>query len=107
MSATIQREVAKAASVVPVLQPRRVLGALALYFFLHATWRVLLTNSLELDESAQVLLAQTWSWGYGLEQPPLYTWLLRLFFNLFGLNMAALVFFKALLLLSTYYFVFC
>ena len=36
-------------------------------------------SSLDLDAAEQVYLAQSWQWGYGTRQPPLYTWLLLAF----------------------------
>ena len=65
--------------------------------------RVFVSDTAELDESEQVLLAQQWQWGYGL-QPPLYTWIQARFFAVFGQNIFALSFLKHLLLFGTFAF---
>jgi 4-amino-4-deoxy-L-arabinose transferase-like glycosyltransferase len=88
-----------------ILTQRRVFTGLALYFCLHVVWRFLVSDSVELDESEQVLLTQSWGWGYAT-QPPLYTWLQKLWFGLVGVNIFGLVSLKCSLLFCTYYFVY-
>lgn len=61
--------------------------------------RVAVSDSLELDEAEQVLLAQQWAWGYG-GQPPLYTWLQAALFAVCGTNVAALALLKAMLVFA-------
>ncbi len=70
--------------------------ALALFFLFAAVQvclRLLVSDSLELDEAEQVLLAQQWAWGYG-GQPPLYTWLQAAIFTLCGTNILGLALVK-------------
>jgi lipopolysaccharide core galacturonosyltransferase RgtB len=86
-------------------RPVVVFCGLALYFLLHILWRILVTDSVELDESEQVISVQSWGWGYA-EQPPLYTWMLKLVVSACGLNVFSLMAFKSLLLFATYYFVY-
>jgi 4-amino-4-deoxy-L-arabinose transferase-like glycosyltransferase len=76
--------------------------ALALYFGLHLTSRVLVSPSLELDEAEQLLHLQTLSLGYGF-QPPLYTWLQALVFAFTGPGVLGLALLKALLLWLTWW----
>lgn len=78
---------------------------LLLYFLLQVLLRIFISDSLELDESEQVLLSQSFLWGYNA-QPPLYTWLQILFFELFGKNIFAISLLKNFLLFLTYFFVY-
>jgi 4-amino-4-deoxy-L-arabinose transferase-like glycosyltransferase len=78
---------------------RTVLALFFLYAAAQAVLRVAVSDSLELDEAEQVLLAQQWAWGYG-GQPPLYTWLQAAFFTVCGVNVAALALLKALLVFA-------
>ena len=75
------------------------------YFCLHACVRGLVSPSLNFDESEQSFLSQTLAWGYN-SQPPLYTWLQKLFFETLGYNVFALAVLKNVLLLLTYWFLF-
>lgn len=76
-------------------------GGLLLYFALQLTMRVLTAEGVELDEAEQLLWTQDLRWGYG-PQPPLYTWLQWVFFQVFGASIFALALMKNLLLLGTY-----
>ena len=76
---------------------------LALYFLLQILLRVFLSPNVGLDEAEQLLLAQSFEWGYNA-QPPLYTWVQILFFKIFGQNIFALALFKNILLFLTYLF---
>jgi len=78
---------------------------LALFFLTSLVIRVVLPGGLELDESEQLLLTQTWSWGYG-PQPPLYVWLQSFFFSLFGISIFSLALFKDILLFGTLFFLY-
>lgn len=79
--------------------------ALGCYFALHVALRVVLSDTLEYDEAEQALLSQWLLPGY-TEQPPLYTWLQRFFFALFGKNVFAVSLLKNILLFCTYVCVF-
>ncbi|WP_162604738.1 glycosyltransferase family 39 protein [Geomonas edaphica] len=78
---------------------------MGLYFALQFVFRVLVSNSAELDEAEQLLLTQHLDLGYG-SQPPLYTWLLSGLFSIFGAGVATLAAVKNVLLFSTYLFVY-
>ena len=75
-------------------------GVLLGYGTLHVILRTLMSSSVDLDESEQVVLAQKLCWGYG-SAPPLYTWLQVLFFRVMGESVLALSVLKHLLLLGT------
>jgi 4-amino-4-deoxy-L-arabinose transferase-like glycosyltransferase len=85
---------------------RWIFIGLIVYFALHVLFRVLASGTVELDEAEQVLLAQDWRWGYGV-QPPLYTWLQKVFFGVFGESVFALSLLKHLLLLGTFVLTWC
>lgn len=73
------------------------------YFALQILIRIITTNGVEIDESEQLMLSQYFSLGYNA-QPPLYTWVQRIFFNIFGENIFAISSLKNLLLFSIYIF---
>lgn len=75
------------------------------YFFIHLLLRVFISPNVGLDEAEQILLTQSFSWGYN-SQPPLYTWIQYIYFELFGTNIFALALFKNTLLFLTYLFVY-
>jgi lipopolysaccharide core galacturonosyltransferase RgtB len=81
--------------------PRPFLALLLGYFALQTLARLWLSRSVELDAAEQLVMTQSWHWGYTM-QPPLYTWLQTLAFQLFGLNVFALVLLKNLLLCGTF-----
>lgn len=87
------------------LTPKRGLTLLGAYFLVQALFRILISDTAELDESAQFLCVQTWAWGYGSD-PPLYTWLQRLAFEILGLSIIASTVLKNLLLFATGWFTF-
>ena len=89
----------------PGASSRRLILYLGLYFSCHVLVRVLISDSLELDEAEQVVLSQWLLPGYS-PQPPLYTWLQILFFETLGTNVFALSLLKNALLFFTYTFVF-
>jgi len=78
---------------------------IAVYFLALLLIRILLSGGLELDESEQLILTQTWRLGYG-PQPPLYVWVQSLFFGLFGVNIFSLALVKNGLLFLIFLFFF-
>ncbi|KQP47709.1 glycosyltransferase family 39 protein [Pseudorhodoferax sp. Leaf274] len=80
-------------------------GWLLLYFAAHVLGRVLVSPALELDEAEQALWTQHLQWGYGA-QPPLYTWLQWVVFQLLGVSVFTLSLLKNALLASAYVCVF-
>ncbi len=77
---------------------RHLFFLLLAYFSLQIVLRVWSSSTLDLDEAEQAILAQKYSWGYGVA--PLYTWLQIPFFDVFGQTVLALSLFKNLLLLT-------
>ena len=86
--------------------PTGLLLLLASYFGLHALLRGLVSETAGIDEVDQILRAQIWSWGYG-PQPPLYTWLMRIFLGLFGYNIFVVTLLRELLLLASSMLAYC
>ena len=78
---------------------------LAVYFLLHLLVRVAISDSVEFDEAEQILFSQQLSLGYG-SQPPLYEWLQKAVFTVFGLNIFSLALLKNFLFCVTYFFIF-
>jgi 4-amino-4-deoxy-L-arabinose transferase-like glycosyltransferase len=84
---------------------RWVPALLLVYALLHLAGRVAISDSVELDEAEQVLLAQDFRGGYG-RQPPLYSWVQTAAFAVCGTNIFALALVKALFLFTAYYFLY-
>lgn len=72
----------------------------ACYYAFHVCYRIMLGGALGLDESQTILDAQHFALGYG-PQPPLYAWLQRLVFLIFGDNLFSMTLFKNSLLFGT------
>lgn len=79
----------------------QLFSALAIYFAVQIISRTLLSPSTHLDESEQLVFTQQWAWGYG-PQPPLYTWIQKIFFSAFGVSVFSLALFKNILLFLIY-----
>jgi len=69
------------------------------WFAAQVVLRVLVSDSLELDEAEQTLAARELALGYG-SQPPLYTWLQHAFFRIFGVSVFSLALAKNLMLFA-------
>src|SRR5689334_3228102 len=67
------------------ITPKRLFLLLIGYFAAQALLRGLVSEVAGIDDVDQILRAQIWSWGYG-PQPPLYTWLTKIFLSVFGYN---------------------
>ncbi|AOW19626.1 ArnT family glycosyltransferase [Urechidicola croceus] len=78
---------------------------LLLYFLISAITRSIFFPNLTIDEAEQVYLSQWWKLGHG-QQPPLYTWIQRIFLELFGFNLFSIAIFRSLLLFITYIFIY-
>lgn len=76
---------------------------IALYFLCHLILRIVSNNTLTIDESEQMMLAQQFSFGYN-SQPPLYTWIQILFFKIFGVSIFAIAVLKNSFLFLLYLF---
>jgi 4-amino-4-deoxy-L-arabinose transferase-like glycosyltransferase len=82
-----------------------LLVSLGIYFGLHVVTRWLVSHNLQLDEAEQLIVTQDWRLGYG-SQPPLYNWIQKSLFDVFGVNVFALSFLKNLSLWAAYAFTF-
>lgn len=78
-----------------------VLVAFFAYFCAQFVLRIFLSPAAELDESEQLVLTQQLSLVYG-SQPPLYTWLQWLVFQITGVGIPGLALLKNALLFTTY-----
>lgn len=83
------------------LGPATVL--LAGYFVLSIVARLILPNSLTLDEAEQSLFSQYWLAGYG-PQPPFYNWLQNAVVSVLGISLFSLTLPKFAMLLLVYVF---
>jgi 4-amino-4-deoxy-L-arabinose transferase-like glycosyltransferase len=105
----LRRQIDSLMSLLKALDPRdpatAFVALLSVYCLVHLAIRAVLPAAVTLDEAEQLLLTQSWSWGYGI-QPPLYTWLQRLFFDAFGVNVFSLTLLKSLILFGAYLFTF-
>lgn len=84
---------------------RGVLWILLLYFSGMAFLRLMISPTAGLDEAEQLLFTQRWQWGYG-PQPPLYTWLQILIFEITGVSVLGLSVLKNALLFGIFLFAF-
>ena len=75
------------------------------YLVIHAALRLLLSDTLQVDDREQILIAQNLELGYKMPQPPLYSWLSWFFFKIFGPNLFALTLLKYTLIYITFYFI--
>ncbi|RTE67279.1 hypothetical protein EH243_03480 [Amphritea opalescens] len=73
------------------------------YVLIHLLIRLAMGGTLEMDEAEQLVLGQQLAWGYNT-QPPLYSWLQWLFFQVLGDGVFALVLLKSILLFFIYLF---
>jgi 4-amino-4-deoxy-L-arabinose transferase-like glycosyltransferase len=82
-----------------------LLVSLGIYFGLHVVTRWLVSHNLQLDEAEQLIVTQDWRLGYG-SQPPLYNWMQKALFDVFGVNVFALSLLKNFSLWAAYAFTF-
>jgi 4-amino-4-deoxy-L-arabinose transferase-like glycosyltransferase len=76
---------------------------LSIYLAVQCVARSLLSEAAGIDEAWQVMVGQKLSWGYG-PHAPLYTWLMILFFKVFGSSTLALNLLRESLLFGIYAF---
>lgn len=78
---------------------------LGLYFIYNLLIKLLLSSTLEIDESEQAFLSQEFRWGYN-QQPPLYTWITILILKIFGYCHFSFLIFRSVLLFFIHFFIF-
>src|SRR5712692_3215790 len=83
----------------------KLFAGLAVYFAVHVLIRVATNDSLTSDEAEQVFLTKDFALGY-FRDPPLYTWLQFLIFQVLGTSVLSLSILKNGLLFVTYIFFF-
>ncbi|WP_432797107.1 ArnT family glycosyltransferase [Poriferisphaera sp. WC338] len=80
----------------------RIPFLLVFYFILACLFRLASSPTLEMDEAEQVIMTQLpFRWTYA-SQPPLYTWLQKLIFDLLSPSVFSLIALKLALLASTF-----
>ncbi|HET6198312.1 MAG TPA: glycosyltransferase family 39 protein, partial [Acetobacteraceae bacterium] len=86
-----------------LLSPSVFRVAIAGYLLVVFAERVLLFSGGSNDDNEQLLYSQSLEPGYGLRNPPLYTWLVVAFTHMFGAHLAAVLAVKFLLLGGTFF----
>ena len=77
---------------------------LLIYLAIHFLIRVLFNQTLQVDDSEQIGHAQNLLLGYSIPQPPLYSWLTWIMFQIFGTGLFALTLLKYALISLTFWF---
>ena len=86
------------ASRTPLQRPIFYLTALAaLYFLFNAITQYAASPTADLDQAEQLILSQTWQLGYNA-QPPLYTYIAKLFFYITQPSLISLYLIKVIIL---------
>jgi 4-amino-4-deoxy-L-arabinose transferase-like glycosyltransferase len=85
-----------------LLERRRFTLAVALYFLTLLAIQGFLFPGGVNDDSEQLLYSQSFQFGYGLRNPPFYTWLVIAVQSVLGVNLASLALVKFMLLSATY-----
>lgn len=85
-----------------LLSPTVFVAAILGYLLVLFVIRGVLVAGGPNDDSEQLLYSQAFAWGYGLRNPPLYTWLVIAAEAVFGVTLAAPVAVKFILLAATY-----
>jgi len=73
-----------------------------IYLLVHASIRLFFDNALQVDDREQIFFGQTLEFGFPMPQPPLYSWLANMFFNVFGSSLFALTLLKYLIIFATF-----
>ena len=84
---------------------RQLFAVLLVLFGFHVVLRWLVTETAGIDDADQILRAQIWSWGYG-PQPPLYTWLTKIFLGTFGYSVVSMLLLKEIIIFFIYVLVY-
>ena len=77
---------------------------LFIYLVAHFLIRVLFSQTLQVDDSEQIDHAQNLLLGYPIPQPPMYSWLSWIMFQIFGTGLLALTLLKYILITLTFWF---
>ena len=74
-----------------------LLAAIGTFLLVNAASQWLVSGTADQDQAEQLLLSQSWALGYGA-QPPLYTYLVKLLFQITGVALWPLLLLKVVLL---------
>lgn len=78
----------------------------AVYCALHFVLRLVLTPTLGVDDIDQAIFAQQFAWGYEINQPPLFTWLMLGLYKTLGVSLLAHALLKYTLLFAVFVFLY-
>jgi len=73
------------------------------YLLVHALIRLVISDTIQVDDREQIIFAQELLLGYQMPQPPLYSWASWFLFQIFGTGLFALTLLKYLLILITFF----
>ncbi len=74
------------------------------YIFFHVLIRLLLSQTLQVDDAEQIRLSQEFLFGYPIPQPPMYSWFSWGMFQIFGSGLFALTLLKYIIISLTFWF---
>ena len=74
------------------------------YIFIHFIVRIFLSQTLQVDDAEQIDYAQNVLLGYPIPQPPMYSWLSWIMFQIFGTGLLALTLLKYTIISLTFWF---
>jgi len=77
---------------------------LSIYIFVHFIVRIFFSHTLQVDDAEQIDYAQNILLGYPIPQPPMYSWLSWIMFQIFGTGLLALTLLKYILITLTFWF---
>jgi len=80
------------------------LVVITIYIFLHLCIRLFFSQTLQVDDSEQINYAQNILLGYPIPQPPMYSWLSWIMFQIFGTGLFALTLIKYMIITLTFWF---
>lgn len=84
-------------------QPRHWALFLLIYLALHMGMRLLLSDTLQMDDAEQLIQSQDWRLNYANFQPPFYTWVLWALWHVIEPSMAALYVIRYLIIGLTFW----
>jgi len=82
---------------------RGLLLLLFIYLLAHLLVRLLLSQTLQVDDAEQIRLSQELLLGYPIPQPPMYSWLSWGMFQILGTSLFALTLLKYTLIAATFW----
>ena len=76
------------------------------YLLCHVLVSFFLNDTLQVDDREQIFIGQEFQFGYNIPQPPMYSWISFLFFEMFGANITSLLALKYILIFLNFTFIF-